>query len=90
MHICVFVYLENDTKSNVQRQFGAVAIFLAWINFTYFLKRFQTYGIYIIMAKKIFLTFIKVRNFMEAFLVGCFAALARATNFQILVCIGEE
>lgn len=62
MYICVFIYLPHEEKNNAQRQAGAIAIFLGWINFTWFLKRFQTYGIYIIMAKKIFVTFVKVRK----------------------------
>ena len=62
MYICVFIFLPYDKKSNMQLQAGAIAIFLGWINFTWFLKRFPTYGIYIIMTKKIFFTFIKVRN----------------------------
>ena len=62
MYICVFIFLPYDKKSNLQRQAGAIAIFLGWINFTWFLKRFSAYGIYIIMAKKVFVTFLKVRN----------------------------
>ena len=62
MYICVFIFLPYDKKNNMQLQAGAIAIFLGWINFTWFLKRFPTYGIYIIMTKKIFVTFIKVRN----------------------------
>lgn len=62
MYICVFIFIPNDKKSNMQQQAGAIAVFLAWINFTWFLKRFQTYGIYIIMVNKILITFVKVKN----------------------------
>ena len=65
MYLCVFTFLANDEKSNRQLQAGAIAIFLGWINFTWFLKRFPTYGIYIIMAKKVFVTFLKVPNKVE-------------------------
>ena len=69
MYFCVFIFLPHDEKSDVQRQAGAIAIFLGWINFAWFLKLFPTYGIYIIMAKKIFITFLKVEILYIVYLV---------------------
>ena len=42
-------------KTDVQWQAGAIGIFLAWIRFIWF-----TFGIYIIMVKRVFLTVLKV------------------------------
>ena len=61
MYICVFVFLPYSKKSECPWQVGAIAIFLAWINFIWFLKRIPAIGIYMIMVKKIFVTFLKVR-----------------------------
>ena len=67
MYISVFIFLPNDEKSNLQWQAGAIAVFLGWINFIWFLKRFPAYGIYIIMVKKIFVTFLKVLRIQKVF-----------------------
>lgn len=47
-------------KTDVQWQAGAIGIFLAWIRFIWFMKIFATFGIYIIMVKRVFLTVLKV------------------------------
>jgi transient receptor potential cation channel subfamily A protein 1 len=50
-------------KSSKQWHAGAIGIFLAWIRFIWFLKFFPTYGIYIIMAKRVFFTVLKVSRY---------------------------
>ena len=61
MYISSFVYFVPLLEKN-QMQIGAgsIAVFLAWINFTLFLKMFSPLGIYIIMAKKVFTSILKV------------------------------
>ena len=65
MYICVFIFLPYSKKSECPWQAGAIAIFLAWINFIWFLKRIPAIGIYMIMVKKIFVTFLKVRILLK-------------------------
>ena len=62
VYISAAVYLipPNKQKTNEQIQAGAVAILLAWINFIWFFKRLSLFGIYIIMAKKVFMSLLKV------------------------------
>ncbi|XP_028391899.1 transient receptor potential cation channel subfamily A member 1-like [Dendronephthya gigantea] len=50
----------GSTKSYGQVAAGAVSVFFAWINFSLIMKRFLLFGIYIIMAKRVFLTVCKV------------------------------
>jgi hypothetical protein len=55
MYISSFVYFVPLTdKTHVQIAAGAIAVFLAWVNFTLFLKMFSPLGIYIIMAKNFY------------------------------------
>jgi hypothetical protein len=61
MYISSFVYFVPLTdKTHVQIAAGAIAVFLAWVNFTLFLKMFSPLGIYIIMAKKVLMSILKV------------------------------
>ena len=61
MYFAAFVYfIPLSGKRNGQIQAGAIGVFLAWINLIWFLKRFSGFGIYIIMAKKVFITLLKV------------------------------
>ena len=46
-----------------QWQIGIVAIFLAWVNMIFFAYNFPGTGVYVIMFKKIFLTFFKLTVF---------------------------
>lgn len=66
MYTCAIVYVIqlDDQKSNLQRAAGAIALTLSWINFVWFLKMFSLFGIYIIMAEKVFITICKV-SFVE-------------------------
>ncbi|XP_028402640.1 transient receptor potential cation channel subfamily A member 1-like [Dendronephthya gigantea] len=70
MYVCVLIFLPYDKKSDLQRLAGAIAIFLGWINFAWFLKLFPNYGIYIIMAKKIFITFFRVCVPLSFFIIA--------------------
>ena len=62
VYISAAVYLipPNKQKTDQQIQAGAVAVLLAWINFIWFFKRLSLFGIYIIMAKKVFMSLLKV------------------------------
>ena len=62
MYISAVIYAvpAGSTKTDVQIAAGGISVFLGWINFSLFLKRFSLFGIYIIMAKKVFLTVCKV------------------------------
>ena len=65
-YICAIAYViqSGQQKSSFQIASGAIAIFLSWINFIWFMKSFSLFGIYIIMAKKVFLSICKV-SFMK-------------------------
>lgn len=54
-------------KTNVQWMFGSVALFCTWLNLVMYLRRFASYGIIILMMKRISATLIKVgvKLFME-------------------------
>ncbi|XP_028391903.1 transient receptor potential cation channel subfamily A member 1-like [Dendronephthya gigantea] len=58
MYICAVIYVApgESTKTSGQIAAGAISIFLAWINFSLFLKTISSYGIYIVMAIKVFET----------------------------------
>ena len=62
MYICAVIYVVpgGSAKTDVQTAAGAISVFLGWINFSSFLKRFSLFGIYIIMARKVLLTVCKV------------------------------
>lgn len=62
VYVCALIYVvpAGSTKAEIQIATGVIATFLAWINFSLFLKQFSLFGIYIIMAKRIFITVCKV------------------------------
>ena len=63
MYISSFVYfVPLFDKTHIQIGAGAIAVFLAWVNFTLFLRIFSPLGIYIIMAKKVLMSILKVRQ----------------------------
>ena len=63
MYVSALIYLSppgGEEKTVGQIQAGAIAVLLAWINFLWFFKSLSVFGIYIIMAQKIFLSLLKV------------------------------
>ncbi|XP_041462756.1 transient receptor potential cation channel subfamily A member 1 homolog isoform X2 [Lytechinus variegatus] len=75
-----------------QWQCGAVAIFVAWLNFILFIRRFSTIGIYVIMFTYILRTFLKIVIllvlFLVAFALGFYSLLMNQNSFhQLEYCI---
>ncbi|XP_028410681.1 transient receptor potential cation channel subfamily A member 1-like [Dendronephthya gigantea] len=72
LYICTFVFLLpiNEIKTKSQIEAGAISIFLAWINFIWFLKRLPIFGIYVVLTKKVFLSLIKVLPVVILFIVA--------------------
>ena len=64
MYVSATFYLIPLTKdkTKAQTEAGAIAVLLAWINFVWFFKRLSLFGIYIIMAKKVFTSLLKVSS----------------------------
>ena len=62
MYICATIYAVpgGSTKTNEQIAAGAISIFLSWMNFSLFLKAASSYGIYITMATRVFITVLRV------------------------------
>ena len=61
MYVSAIVYLiPSEKKSNSQIAAGAITIMLGWVNFAWILKMFSLFGIYVIMANKVFTTICKV------------------------------
>ncbi|XP_071497216.1 transient receptor potential cation channel subfamily A member 1 homolog [Diadema antillarum] len=71
-----------------QWQCGAVAIFVAWLNFILFTRRFSTLGIYVIMFTYILRTFLKIvillLLFLVAFALGFYTLLMNQETFHNL------
>ncbi|XP_030851347.1 transient receptor potential cation channel subfamily A member 1 homolog isoform X2 [Strongylocentrotus purpuratus] len=71
-----------------QWQCGAVAIFVAWLNFILFTRRFSTLGIYVIMFTYILRTFLKIvillLLFLVAFALAFYALLMNQNSFHQL------
>ena len=68
VYMCaVFYVVPGERKGNLQIALGAISVFFAWINFSLFLKRFSLFGIYIIMAQKVFRTVCKVNVQLNSF-----------------------
>ena len=67
VYICALIYVvpATSTKGDLQIAAGVIAIFLGWINYSFFLKRFSLFGIYIIMAKRVFITVCKVSRLLS-------------------------
>ena len=60
----IFAVPSNDSmsvKTSFQWMACSVALFCAWINLIMYLRRFASYGIIILMMRKISFTLIKVR-----------------------------
>ncbi|CAB3988863.1 transient receptor potential cation channel subfamily A member 1-like [Paramuricea clavata] len=72
MYTCAVIYVVpvGNTKADAQIACGATALFLGWINFSLFLKRFSLLGIYIIAAKRVFLTVCKVLPLVLLFVLA--------------------
>ena len=76
LYICTFVFLlpVNETKTKSQIEAGAIAIFIAWINFIWFLKRLPMFGIYVVLTNKVFMSLLKViiclENSNYSYMVG--------------------
>ena len=64
MYVSAVFYLIPLTKdkTEAQTEAGAIAVLLAWINYLWFYKSTPYVGIYIIMAKKVFTSFLKVSS----------------------------
>ncbi|CAB3985438.1 Hypothetical predicted protein [Paramuricea clavata] len=61
-YLCAIAYViqSGQQKDSFQIASGAIAVFFSWINFIWFMKSFSLFGIYVIMAKKVFLSICKV------------------------------
>ncbi|XP_028391726.1 transient receptor potential cation channel subfamily A member 1 homolog isoform X2 [Dendronephthya gigantea] len=79
--ICAVIYVVpgGSTKTKVQITAGVISVFLGWINFSFFLKRFSLFGIYVIMAKRVFRTVCQVLPFVLLFIV------AFSLSFSLLI-----
>ena len=67
LYICTFVFFlpVNETKSKSQIEAGAIAIFIAWINFIWFFKQQPTFGIYVVLTNKVFQSLLKVKFYLD-------------------------
>ncbi|XP_028391797.1 transient receptor potential cation channel subfamily A member 1-like [Dendronephthya gigantea] len=83
--ICAVIYVVpgSSKKTEMQIEAGAISVFLGWINFSLFLKRFSLFGIYIIMAKRVFLTVCKVLPLVLLFIV------AFSLSFSLLIPVDQ-
>ncbi|XP_028392041.1 transient receptor potential cation channel subfamily A member 1-like [Dendronephthya gigantea] len=72
MYICAVIYVApgGSTKTSGQIAAGAISVFLAWINFSLFLKTTSGYGLYIIMAIKVFKTVSMVLPLVVLFIIA--------------------
>ncbi|XP_020624729.1 transient receptor potential cation channel subfamily A member 1-like [Orbicella faveolata] len=68
-----------DCKLGFKQEFGAVALFIAWMNLILFLRRFSSYGQYIIMLTTMFGTLFKVLLLFFLFV------MAFSTTFFLLL-----
>ena len=70
--------------TNWQWQLGAIAVFLAWINFILFLQRVPLLGIYVLMFSSILYTFLKFALiaflFVMAFCLSFYMILYKAVS----------
>ena len=62
-YVSVLSYLlpVNEAITAKQIGYGAVTVFLSWVNFIQYLKVVPVLGIYIILVEKVFWTLVKVR-----------------------------
>ncbi|XP_028392143.1 transient receptor potential cation channel subfamily A member 1-like isoform X2 [Dendronephthya gigantea] len=70
--ICAMIYVVpgGDKKTDGQIVAGAISIFLAWVNFSQFLRTLFNFGVYIFMAIKVFGTVCMVLPMVILILVG--------------------
>ncbi|XP_028392138.1 transient receptor potential cation channel subfamily A member 1-like [Dendronephthya gigantea] len=66
----IYVVPGGDKKNDGQIIAGAISIFLAWVNFSQFLKTLFNFGVYIFMAIRVFETVCMVLPMVILFLVG--------------------
>ncbi|XP_046848108.1 transient receptor potential cation channel subfamily A member 1-like [Xenia sp. Carnegie-2017] len=79
----IFAVPSNDSmsvKTSFQWMACSVALFCAWINLIMYLRRFASYGIIILMMRKISFTLIKVMGLLIFFLVAFAAAFTVIMN----------
>lgn len=68
----VFIVPFGGSQSTLQWGFGAIAIFLAWINLVLFVRQFGHFGMYVLMFQEVLKTVLKVLLVFSLF-VGGFA-----------------
>ena len=72
MYVCAFIFATPidgiSVKTSLQWQACSVALLFAWINLVLYLRRFASYGIYVLMMRKICVTLIKVSK-------GCYGPI---------------
>uniref|UniRef100_A0A8C4X6L4 Transient receptor potential cation channel, subfamily A, member 1b n=1 Tax=Erpetoichthys calabaricus TaxID=27687 RepID=A0A8C4X6L4_ERPCA len=68
-----------NVKDTWHWQFGAVAIFISWLNYLLYMQRFENFGIYVVMFGEILRTLIRI------VLVFFFLILAFALSFYALM-----
>ncbi|XP_065826122.1 transient receptor potential cation channel subfamily A member 1-like isoform X2 [Oscarella lobularis] len=74
----LFVIPMGSTRELYQLEMGAVAIFLAWMNFLLYLQRFEALGIYIVMFVEVVKTLLVVLGVFFVIIVAfglCFYVL---------------
>ncbi|XP_046848681.1 transient receptor potential cation channel subfamily A member 1-like isoform X1 [Xenia sp. Carnegie-2017] len=79
----IFAVPSNDSmsvKTSFQWMACSVALFCAWMNLIMYLRRFASYGIIILMMRKISFTLIKVMGLLIFFLVAFAAAFTVIMN----------
>ena len=93
MYVCVFIFATPmdgiSVKTSLQWQACSVALLFAWINLVLYLRRFASYGIYVLMMRKICVTLIKVsKGFYGPICLvsaGCFFVVAVVVAVVVVV-----
>ena len=67
LYVFIFVFLlpVRETKSKLQIEAGAIAVFIAWMNFIWFLKRLPKFGIYVVLTYNVFMSSLKVNFYVR-------------------------
>ena len=95
MYVCVFIFATPmdgiSVKTSLQWQACSVALLFAWINLVLYLRRFASYGIYVLMMRKICVTLIKVsKGFYGPICLvsaGCFFVVAVVVAVVVVVSV---
>ena len=95
MYVCVFIFATPmdgiSVKTSLQWQACSVALLFAWINLVLYLRRFASYGIYVLMMRKICVTLIKVsKGFYGPICLvsaGCFFVVAVVVAVVVVVVV---